>query len=534
MKGKYSLLVIMIVALLATTIVSLSSFTAASTVGPVSSASVSGPYQNSRTFTVYFSASDATSSVTSVQLYYRYGSSGSFAATGSAGSGTSGFISFTAAQDGLVQFYTIATDSAGNVEAAPVSADTSTTVDTVAPSVSVHAPSGLIGTTGPTIQVSASDATSTVSSVTVSVDGGASHAASLNGAYYEYAASGLAQGAHSVTATATDAAGNPATSSPATSFTVDTIASNLLISSPSAGFIHVVAVPVSGTASDSSGILSVQWQVDSTAGSWTAAVGTTSWSFTTGTLSQGAHTIYVKATDGVGNIQTTSVAITVQSTYTITVIQGLHGTITPGTTDVNYDDSQAFTITADPGYKIATVTVDGSIAVVASPYTFTNVQATHTITASFAKTFNPTTLTIAANPLIINKYDAGASARVSGYLTSNGNGASGERITISYNDGGGWNFLGYATTGQYGYYFIDFLVTPSMANGYVAFMAEYPGDNFVYSPSTPAVTGIVNGETGNLHVVPEYLFGGLAALGVCFVGFAIFKKRSSLPIFRRQ
>jgi hypothetical protein len=34
--------------------------------------------------------------------------------------------------------------------------------------------------------------------------------------------------------------------------------------------------------------------------------------------------------------------------------------------------------------------------------------------------------------------------------------------------------------------------------------------------------------TLNTFVVPEYFFGGLAALGACFVGFAVFKKRSAI------
>jgi hypothetical protein len=37
------------------------------------------------------------------------------------------------------------------------------------------------------------------------------------------------------------------------------------------------------------------------------------------------------------------------------------------------------------------------------------------------------------------------------------------------------------------------------------------------------------GHVTGLMVVPEYLFGGLAALCACFVCFAFFKKRSSLP-----
>lgn len=70
---------------------------------------------------------------------------------------------------------------------------------------------------------------------------------------------------------------------------------------------------ITGTATDSAGVSSVEFQVDSTSGSWTACsaddggFGETSETFTctTSTLSSGAHTIYVRATDS-GNNTTTS------------------------------------------------------------------------------------------------------------------------------------------------------------------------------------------------------------------------------------
>jgi hypothetical protein len=37
----------------------------------------------------------------------------------------------------------------------------------------------------------------------------------------------------------------------------------------------------------------------------------------------------------------------------------------------------------------------------------------------------------------------------------------------------------------------------------------------------------------DLFVVPEYALGSLIALGACFAGFAVFKKRSNLPYFKR-
>jgi hypothetical protein len=78
------------------------------------------------------------------------------------------------------------------------------------------------------------------------------------------------------------------------------------------------------------------------------------------------------------------------NTYTIRVTQGTYGVIAPGTTTVNYGGSQTFTITPIAGYSIASLTVDGSPVAVASSYTFTNVQASHTITATFALTPAPT------------------------------------------------------------------------------------------------------------------------------------------------
>jgi YVTN family beta-propeller protein len=78
------------------------------------------------------------------------------------------------------------------------------------------------------------------------------------------------------------------------------------------------------------------------------------------------------------------------NTFTITVTQGANGQIAPATANVNYGDNQVFTITPDTGYYLASLTVDGSPVTVASLYTFSNVDASHTITATFAATATPT------------------------------------------------------------------------------------------------------------------------------------------------
>jgi hypothetical protein len=72
-------------------------------------------------------------------------------------------------------------------------------------------------------------------------------------------------------------------------------------------------------------------------------------------------------------------------TYTITASAGSGGSITPsGTITVNHGASQAFTITANTDYTVGGVVVDGSSVGSVTSYTFTNVTANHTISASFA------------------------------------------------------------------------------------------------------------------------------------------------------
>jgi hypothetical protein len=75
--------------------------------------------------------------------------------------------------------------------------------------------------------------------------------------------------------------------------------------------------------------------------------------------------------------------------YTITVTQGAHGTISPGTTVKNAGENQTFTITANSGYHVASVTVDGSSVGAVMSYPFTNIQANHLITASYAADETP-------------------------------------------------------------------------------------------------------------------------------------------------
>jgi len=59
-----------------------------------------------------------------------------------------------------------------------------------------------------------------------------------------------------------------------------------------------------------------------------------------------------------------------------------HSNINPSNGTACYDGSLEYNFSADKGYQILNVLVDGSPASVASPYTFTSVDNNHIIAVS--------------------------------------------------------------------------------------------------------------------------------------------------------
>ena len=81
------------------------------------------------------------------------------------------------------------------------------------------------------------------------------------------------------------------------------------------------------------------------------------------------------------NSSTTIIA----DTFTIISSAGAGGSITPlGTAIINYGASQSYAITANSGYHITAVSVDGIPQGAISNYSFSAVNANHTISATFA------------------------------------------------------------------------------------------------------------------------------------------------------
>src|SRR5205807_150774 len=122
----------------------------------------------------------------------------------------------------------------------------------------------------------------------------------------------VANGSHTLTAKARDAAGNSTTSA-AVNVTVnnaDTTAPTVAITSPGNGGTVSATVTVTATASDNVGVAGVQFQLDGAnlGAEVTSAPYQISWNTTT--VANGSHSLTAKARDAAGN-STTSAAVTV-------------------------------------------------------------------------------------------------------------------------------------------------------------------------------------------------------------------------------
>jgi hypothetical protein len=139
-------------------------------------------------------------------------------------------------------------------------------------------------------------------------------------------------------------------------------------------------------------------------------------------VSQGAITSYTFS-----NVQanhTISATFAINGPYTITASSGANGSVSPnGATVLTCGANQTYTIAADPCYHVVSVLVDGVSQGAISSYTFSNVQANHTISATFA----------------INTYTITASAGPNGTISPNGvttlNCAANQTYTIAPNSG---------------------------------------------------------------------------------------------------
>ena len=191
----------------------------------------------------------------------------------------------------------------------------------------------------------------------------------------------LASGAHTLTVTATDAAGNVSsgvnatltvdTTAPAAStlvITNDTVTPNVTV--PSGGATRDTTPVLSGTAE--AGAIVTLYDGTALLGSVVAGSGG-AWSFTTATLSQGTHSLSVTVTDAAGNVSSTTAASVVVDNVAPTAVTGL-AVNTAGTTLTGSGEAGATVTVRDAGGNAigsGTVATNGSFSV-----TLTTAQTT--------------------------------------------------------------------------------------------------------------------------------------------------------------
>lgn len=125
-------------------------------------------------------------------------------------------------------------------------------------------------------------------------------------------------------------------------------------------------------------------------------------SVSTGNLTASkTYTLYCRGPGGYSASVSRTVNVTPLVNYTISTAAGVGGSISPsGVVSVTQGSDQSFTITPNTGYIISSVLVNGSPQGAIPSFSFTNVQANHTITASFTPMSHIITAIAGANGTI--------------------------------------------------------------------------------------------------------------------------------------
>ncbi len=211
---------------------------------------------------------------------------------------------FTGLGDGVHTVYVRAADNANNFAMASVSF----TVDTTAPYLAITSPNQSTATQSQSMTVSwdGGDNTSGLQGFRFRIDGGGWSSLSMTKTYNFV---GLADGSHRVDVLAIDRSNNAVTVS--VDFTVDSTPPSLSITSPAGGYYSPSSsVSVTWSGSDlNSGLLGFQYKIDSSDWSTTSLLNT--WTFDE--LSDGSHTVSVRAYDNIGNTVTRTVTFSVDT-----------------------------------------------------------------------------------------------------------------------------------------------------------------------------------------------------------------------------
>ena len=269
-------------------------------------------------------------------------------------------------------------DAAGNSATATATVTVSNAVkDTTAPTVAITSPANNSTVSGAvSITATASDNVG-VASVQFKIDGSNLGSALTVSPYTaSWSTSSYSNGSHTISAVASDAAGNSKTATATVTVSnavKDTTAPTVAITSPANNSTVSGAVSITATASDNVGVTSVQFKIDGTnlGSALTASPYTASWS--TSSYSNGSHTISAVASDAAANTATSSVTVSVSNTVatkdtippTVSIASPANNSTVSGTVSI--------TATASDNVGVTSVQfkIDGSnlgSALTASPY----------------------------------------------------------------------------------------------------------------------------------------------------------------------
>jgi hypothetical protein len=270
--------------------------------------------------------------------------------------------------------------------------------DTTPPTVSFGSPTAGATVSGTvTVQVNASDNVG-VSSVSLTVDGSSLGTDTSSPYSFPWNAGALANGSHTLTATATDAAGN--TASATITVTVnnpDIVPPTVSIASPAAGASVAGTVTVQVNASDNTGVGSVGLTVDGVSlGTDTSVPYSFTWN--TATVANGTHTLVATATDAAGNTASATITVTVNNPTapTVSITSPAAGATVSGTVSV--------TVATSSGVVKVELYVDGKLT------------STST-TAPFINKWNARKASAGAHSLQCKAYDAAGRVGSSAVVT---------------------------------------------------------------------------------------------------------------------
>ncbi|WP_064576012.1 Ig-like domain-containing protein [Cupriavidus gilardii] len=248
----------------------------------------------------------------------------------------------------------------------------------------------------------------------------------------------LADGGYSLTAVATDAAGNTSLASTAFDFTLDTAAPAVPVIAQANG------TTIIGTA-EAYSTIAIDTNGDGTADGTVTADGQGNWSFTPGVPLADGTVVSVTATDAAGNVSAPADETVDAAPPAVPTIDPTNGTVLQGTAeadstvriDTNGDGTADATVTADGAgnwtYTPATPLADGTVVSVTATDAAGNTSAPATETVDAAPPALPT-----IDPTNGTVLQGTAEADSTVNIDTNGDGTS--DATVTADGSGNWSY----------------------------------------------------------------------------------------------